>query len=149
MALKRAQHAALLALVGAALVALTLVTWHWVAPRWSPLGCLLPIDAYPAIPRPTRPRTLDSAQFSGRIATAYRTAKERPALLERMPCYCGCYLTQGHQNNLDCFRDQRAAGDEMCVAIAQRARELEDDGYSVADVKALIDRAFAPRGRQP
>ena len=75
----------------------------------------------------------------------YRVARERPALLEKLPCYCGCYLTDGHQNNLDCFRDRHGETCEMCLAIALRAEQLEKSGYDVADIKTLIDRRFAPR----
>lgn len=70
-----------------------------------------PGDAYvlPATPRDPRPKTLPPALFTGKAAHAYRVAWERPELLGRMPCYCGCYVDNGHRNNLDCFVDRHAA----------------------------------------
>ena len=125
-------------------LALLLGTWHFLAPASSPLNYVLVKNAWPAVPHPVRPATLDPAQFTGRVAQGYRIAKERPELLERMPCYCGCYLTHGHLNALDCFRDRHGETCDMCLAIAIRAEQLAKRGYSVEDIKAMVDRAFAP-----
>jgi len=64
----------------------------------------------PAIPRNPRPTTLSPALFTGEAARAYQIAQEVPELLERMPCYCGCYVNPGHRNNLDCYTDRHGAG---------------------------------------
>lgn len=64
----------------------------------------------PAIPRNPRPATLSPDLFTGKVREAYRIAQEAPELLERMPCYCGCYVTAGHRNNLDCYTDRHAVG---------------------------------------
>jgi len=131
--------------MGLAMAALALATWHFLAPRSSPINTVLTGEALPAVPRLQRPPTLDPAQFSGRAGETYRVARERPALLERLPCYCGCFTQQGHQNLLDCFADLHAAHCEMCQSIAIRAAALALRGYDAEDVKAIIDREFAPR----
>lgn len=64
----------------------------------------------PAIPRNPRPATLSPGLFSGKVAQVYRIAQEVPELLERMPCYCGCYVSDRHQNNLDCYTDRHSVG---------------------------------------
>ncbi len=64
----------------------------------------------PATPRDPRPATLSPELFSGKVREAYRIAQEVPELLERMPCYCGCYVTAEHRNNLDCYTDRHAVG---------------------------------------
>lgn len=64
----------------------------------------------PAIPRNPRPETISPSLFTGQVARAYRIAQEVPELLERMPCYCGCYVNPGHRNNLDCYTDRHAVG---------------------------------------
>ncbi len=64
----------------------------------------------PASPRSPRPATLSPELFSGRVAQVYRIAKEAPELVEQMPCYCGCYVNPGHQNNLDCYTDRHSVG---------------------------------------
>lgn len=129
----------------ALLAAVVLGTWHFVSPRSSPINYLLTPDALPAVPHTRRPDTLDPALFTGRVAEGYRVARERPELLERLPCYCGCYLIDGHQNNLDCFRDRHGETCDMCLEIALQAEELAKAGYSVDDIKAIVDRRFAPR----
>lgn len=136
---------ALLALI---LVAAGLGTWHFVSPRTSPIDYVLLPETLPAVPRAQRPRTLDPALFTGEVAEAYRLARNRPDLLEQMPCYCGCYLTQGHQNLLDCFADRHPEHCPTCVAIALRAAKLEKRGYSPADIKRLIDREYAGKKRE-
>ena len=63
-----------------------------------------------AIPRVPRPATLSPVLFTGYAARGYQVAKEIPEVLERIMCYCGCDRNPGHQNNLDCFADDHAAG---------------------------------------
>jgi hypothetical protein len=64
----------------------------------------------PAIPRNPRPATLSPELFTGQVAKVYRIAQEVPELLEQMPCYCGCYVSDRHQNNLDCYTDRHSVG---------------------------------------
>ena len=64
----------------------------------------------PAIPRNPRPATFSPELFNGKVSQVYRIAQEAPELLERMPCYCGCYLSDRHQNNLDCYTDRHSVG---------------------------------------
>lgn len=90
------------------LVALGGGAWLWaVSPTVTDAD---PRYVLPATPRVPRPRTLDPAQFMGKTREAYQAARDYPELLERMPCYCGCYQSAGHQNNLDCYTDQHAFG---------------------------------------
>ena len=62
------------------------------------------------VPRRPRPQTLSPTLFTGKTARAYQIAKEAPELIERMPCYCGCFKGNNHQNNLDCYVDRHAFG---------------------------------------
>ena len=60
----------------------------------------------PAFPRTPRPVTLPPEAFSEpEIRQAYQAAKDAPEVLEQVPCYCGCYGSSGHRNNLDCYKD--------------------------------------------
>lgn len=60
----------------------------------------------PAIPHETRPITLPPESFSeGEVRRSYQAAKDYPEVLETVACYCGCYGSAGHRNNLDCYRD--------------------------------------------
>ncbi len=85
--------------------------WWWQSrPGGSPALGARPAFALHAIPRSPRPATLPPGLFTGKVAEAYRVAREVPELIERMPCYCGCYKNVSHQNNLDCYVDKHAAG---------------------------------------
>ena len=60
----------------------------------------------PAAPQKPRPFTLDPAAYTEpETKQAYQAAKDIPEVLEHVACYCGCFGTAGHRNNLDCFRD--------------------------------------------
>lgn len=55
------------------------------------------------------PATLDPHPFKGKAKQTYQIAKEIPEVLAQMPCFCECEA-YGHENLLDCFIDQHAAG---------------------------------------
>jgi len=60
----------------------------------------------PAIPHETRPVTLPPESFTDdEVRRSYQAAKDHPEVLETVACYCGCYGSAGHRNNLDCYRD--------------------------------------------
>ena len=64
----------------------------------------------PATPRNPRPPTLDPGLFPDpQVAAAYQIARAIPEVLESIPCYCSCYQSAGHRNNLDCFVDNHGA----------------------------------------
>jgi hypothetical protein len=130
------------------MAALALVTWHFLSPRSSPINSLLTGSTLPAVPRHQRPITLDPALFTGQAQEGYRIARERPALLESLPCYCGCYTNRGHQNLLDCFADRHAETCSTCLSMALAAQALEKRGYDIEDILALLNRKFAP-GDEP
>jgi len=60
-------------------------------------------------PKTGLPRTLDPSLFKGKAKRAYQIATEIPAVLAQMPCFCECEAF-GHENLLDCFIDNHAAG---------------------------------------
>jgi hypothetical protein len=60
-------------------------------------------------PKTGLPKTLDPNLFKRRAKEAYQVAREIPAVLAQMPCYCECEAF-GHESLLDCFIDQHGAG---------------------------------------
>ncbi len=88
-----------ISILGVALV-IGFIFWFPSAEPWG----------LPAIPANPRPAALSPTLFTGEAARAYQIAQEVPELLERMPCYCGCYVNPGHRNNLDCYTDRHGAG---------------------------------------
>ena len=55
------------------------------------------------------PKTLDPDLFEGKAKRAYEVAREIPAALAQMPCFCECEA-YGHENLLDCFINNHGAG---------------------------------------
>jgi len=60
-------------------------------------------------PKTGFPKTLDPDLFKGKTKQAYQIAREIPAILAQMPCFCECDVF-GHENLLDCFIDLHGAG---------------------------------------
>jgi hypothetical protein len=60
-------------------------------------------------PKTGFPKTLDPNLFRGNTKRAYQIAREIPAILAQMPCFCGCDVF-GHENLLDCFIDRHGEG---------------------------------------
>ncbi|MBP1931692.1 hypothetical protein J2Z37_001693 [Ammoniphilus resinae] len=40
------------------------------------------------------------------VLEAYQFAVDHPEVLDYMPCYCGCYESDGHTSNTHCFVDK-------------------------------------------
>jgi Protein of unknown function with PCYCGC motif len=89
------------------------------------------------------------------ITAAYEFAAEHPEILSYVPCFCGCE-NSGHGGNHDCFvKSRNAAGDvvewdehgvecAVCIDVANRSRQMHASGASVRDIRAAIDKEFAP-----
>lgn len=88
--------------------------------------------------------TLDPAQFTGRAKLAYQAAKEIPAVLAQLPCFCGCMDSEelGHKNNLYCFADNHGTICDMCQTIALEAQEMHRKGMPVETIRKNIREAY-------
>jgi hypothetical protein len=83
----------------------------------------------------------------------YEFAARHPEVLQYIPCYCGCENV-GHKANHDCFVRSRAAdgrvtqwdshgmGCAVCLGVGRRAMALFNQGMSVQQIRATIDREF-------
>lgn len=47
------------------------------------------------------------------VQETYKMAAQDQAALAAVPCYCGCYESNGHTSNLDCFVKQRGPNKEV------------------------------------
>src|SRR5262249_12001696 len=91
------------------------------------------------------------------IKGIYRYAAEHPEVLSYMPCFCSCDQ-MGHKSNEECFVKSRGKNGDvtafeehgiacaMCLAVAERARELSQRGMSLAEIRADIERRYASLG---
>ncbi|HVB81815.1 MAG TPA: CYCXC family (seleno)protein [Candidatus Binataceae bacterium] len=87
--------------------------------------------------------TLDPARFFGRAREAYEVAAKNPALLAQLHCYCGCDKEMGHQNLLDCYRDEHGSHCPICMGEALEAAKLADEGLPVEQIRRVLRDHYA------
>ena len=87
--------------------------------------------------------TLDPARFFGPARQAYEVAAKNPALLAQLHCYCGCDKEMGHQNLLDCYRDDHGAHCPICTGEALEAAKLADEGLPVEQIRRVMRDHYA------
>lgn len=69
--------------------------------------------------------TLAPDKFIGKTRDAYRIAKQIPATLAQLPCYCECDRGYGHKSLHSCFEDDHASHCVVCVDEALLAFHLQ------------------------
>jgi len=89
------------------------------------------------------------------VAAAFEFAAEHPEVSSYVPCFCGCQQG-GHKGNHDCFVRSRAANGDVieweehgvecavCIDVATRSRQMLASGASVRDIRAAVEKEFAP-----
>lgn len=96
------------------------------------------------------------------VRDAYRFAVANPEVLTQLPCYCGCGA-MGHTSNYACYVagknadgtlkfDTHALGCSICVDITLDAMRMLDEGKSLAEIRAYVDRTysrFGPSNMEP
>ncbi|MGB6554170.1 MAG: CYCXC family (seleno)protein [Candidatus Binataceae bacterium] len=87
--------------------------------------------------------TLDPQLFQGDVKKAYQVARDDPALLAQMHCYCGCDRTEGHKNLLDCFRDKHGSTCAICTGEAIEAEQLAGQGMPVEQIRDSLRARYA------
>jgi hypothetical protein len=90
------------------------------------------------------------------VSQAYQFAAANPAVLQELPCYCGCGPI-GHTSNYDCYiagvdasgaisYDTHALGCSICVDITQDAMRLLKQGKTVPEIRTYVDATYAKYG---
>lgn len=77
------------------------------------------------------------------VAETYRKAAEIVSILDGLYCYCYCRETFGHYSLLDCFKDDHAAGCDVCLREAEIAYEMNQQGRSLDQIRQTIDGMYA------
>ena len=122
------------------------------APAAKPVGPVkqaklppLPFGPKDPLPRPNQV-----------VAAVFVFAAEHPEILNYVPCFCGCDH-MGHKGNTDCFVKSRAAngrilewdthglGCAVCLDVGRKAMTMFNQGMSVSDIRASIEREYAGR----
>ncbi len=78
-----------------------------------------------------------------RVLKTYQLARDVPAVLDGIYCYCHCKEELGHRSLISCFQSQHGAGCDICLGEADMAEEMHAQGKSLAEIRAQIDIAFA------
>lgn len=102
----------------------------------------------------TLPAEVQSAPVT--VRQAYQFALANADVLKQIPCYCGCGA-MGHTSNYSCYVaavgsdgaiewDTHALGCSICVDITQDAMRLLQQGKSVAEIRAYVDRVYSQYG---
>jgi len=87
------------------------------------------------------------------IRSTYKFAAEHPEVLSYVPCFCGCDKS-GHRSSQDCFVKSRAKNGHvtawnehgiacaMCIAVAERAKQMREAGSSLAQIRADVETRY-------
>ena len=92
---------------------------------------------------------LDPVRFSdSRQREAYMAAREIPAVLNQLYCWCGCKENPAtrHRSLLECHESEHASRCDICMGEATLARTMVEQG--VTDIRRIqdqIDLTFAPK----
>ena len=90
------------------------------------------------------------------VKEAYRFAIANPAVLQKIPCYCGCGA-MGHKSNFNCYVkeirsdgalefDDHATGCTICVDITRDVMRLQGEGKALPEIRAYIDATYSQYG---
>ncbi len=95
------------------------------------------------------------------ILKAYKIAVAEPALLQAIPCYCGCkdvrnyQFPEGHKSLYNCYLDDsgrftsHAAYCDICLNEATESYSMFKKGYSLQEIRKSIDSEYAGRYGEP
>lgn len=80
-----------------------------------------------------------------RIARIYGEVAEIPHVIDGIFCFCDCHDSIGHHSLLDCFHSDHGAACNICLAEADMAYRMTQEGRSLEEIRAAIDAAFKDR----
>lgn len=89
---------------------------------------------------------LDPQQFSSAdVRHGYSIARQIPAMLNRLYCWCGCENRGVHRSNLQCFEDKMAQDCAVCLGKAEIAYDMTRKGIDdAAAIQAAVDVHWGP-----
>lgn len=97
------------------------------------------------------------AKRSKDVETAYQYAIKEPQILNKIPCYCGCYQI-GHQSVENCFVkefkkdggvifEKHGAYCGMCYSIVLEIKQLSQQGKNLLEIRQYIENKYSKYGR--
>ena len=93
----------------------------------------------------------DATVYEPDAPAAYRVAREIPALIDQLHCFCECAESARfhHKTLLTCFTDNHAAGCGICIKEALLASELKRKGAPDDEIAGLVHGMFKTEGHPP
>lgn len=77
-----------------------------------------------------------------RIREGYAIAQKIPATLNQLYCWCGC-VPSVHRSALECFESTHAANCDICLANAEVAWEMKQEGTTdPAEIQEVLDQRY-------
>jgi len=97
-------------------------------------------------PRPgiTGRDVLASETFAGydRVVRSYEAARQIPAVLDGLYCYCDCRHHFNHRSLLTCFESEHGASCDICLDEAWMAAEMHRQGRTLQEIRRAVDARF-------
>ena len=87
--------------------------------------------------------TLSPALFNGKIARAYKVAKEIPEVLDKVWCYCDCENHADHKSLKTCYTSEHASFCGICMDEALMVYDLHKKGFPIDDIRKEVHREFS------
>ena len=88
---------------------------------------------------------------TGDVRAAYVWSKtpEGAALLEQIPCYCGCKY-EGHKHTRHCYWrddgtfDKHGITCSVCLDIEKKVKKMHEEGKNICEIRKAVDEFYAP-----
>ncbi|MCK5237699.1 MAG: hypothetical protein KAR06_12045 [Deltaproteobacteria bacterium] len=92
-------------------------------------------------------QTLNPVYFTGEAQKAYEAARNLPEVIDSLQCYCNCTESVDNRSLLSCFVDMSARYCKTCMEAALLAKEMNDGGKDVVEIRKTIDKKFSVGGQ--
>ncbi len=88
-------------------------------------------------------RVLATDQVAPHVRDLYDRVRAVPGVIDGIGCHCGCAELPGMYSLLSCYEGSGMAQYcDVCQGEARLATHLHDEGHSLAEIRAAIDRRF-------
>lgn len=84
-----------------------------------------------------------------RMIYEWAKTEEGAALLEQVPCYCGCKF-EGHKHTRHCFWrddgtfDKHGITCSVCLDIAKKTKQMYEQGKDICTIRKEVDQFYEP-----